>query len=285
MMVQDDRGMSRVGFMQGRLSEPVNGRIQAFPRQHWRDEFTTAGKLGFNLMEWTLDHDDIFDNPLMSQAGRKEIRTLSEDFGVEVQSLTGDFVMQAPFYKLEGRQRQVEIDMLRRVLEACVEAGISVIVLPLVDDGRIDGQHHAAVLKQGLDEVLNGLEGRNLVVTFESDFAPEQLADFIATYPSKRFGINYDIGNSASLGFDPAEEIAAYGDRIANVHVKDRMKGGTTVPLGSGNADLPRVFRLLRQAGYRNDFILQTARANDGDHAGVLVSYREMVTSLWSEGA
>lgn len=111
------------------------------------------------------------------------------------------------------------------------------------------------------------------------------MANFIATYPSKRFGINYDIGNSASLGFDPAEEIAAYGDRIVNIHVKDRMKGGTTVPLGSGSADLPRVFRLLRQVGYRNDFILQTARAQDGNHAGVLVNYRDMVMRMWSEGA
>lgn len=165
-MARDDRGMSRVGFMQGRLSEPVNGRIQAFPTKHWRDEFARAGKLGFGLMEWTLDRDDIFDNPLMSQAGRTEIRILSEDFHIDVQSLTGDFVMQAPFYKLEGRQRQTEIDTLRKVLEACVEAGIRLIVMPLVDEGRVDNQHDAAVLKRGLDEALNGLEGENLVVTF-----------------------------------------------------------------------------------------------------------------------
>jgi hexulose-6-phosphate isomerase len=94
------------------------------------------------------------------------------------------------------------------------------------------------------------------------------------------FGVNYDIGNSASLGFNPKEEIQAYGPRILNVHVKDRRMGGTTVPLGTGNADFPTVFRALRRAGYRGDFILQTARAEDGDHAGALRRYREM-TRRW----
>ena len=45
-----------------------------------------------------------------------------------------------------------------------------------------------------------------------------------------------DIGNSASLGLNPLDEFEAFGDRILNVHVKDRVLGGTTVPLGLGNA-------------------------------------------------
>ena len=46
---------SRIGFMQGRLSPQVGDRIQAFPRDHWREEFPIAERLGFPLMEWTLD--------------------------------------------------------------------------------------------------------------------------------------------------------------------------------------------------------------------------------------
>ena len=32
----------RVGFMQGRLSDLVGQKIQAFPKQEWRQEFSKA---------------------------------------------------------------------------------------------------------------------------------------------------------------------------------------------------------------------------------------------------
>ena len=98
------------------------------------------------------------------------------------------------------------------------------------------------------------------------------------------FGINYDIGNSAALGHDPAEELAACGARVLNVHVKDRVRGGTTVPLGEGNADFPTVFRLLARSSYPGMFILQTARAAGGDHAGALARYRDMVVNWMASG-
>ena len=75
------------------------------------------------------------------------------------------------------------------------------------------------------------LTERGLRVVFECDFAPEELARFIERLDLAVFGINYDIGNSAALGYDPREEIAVYGQRIINVHVKDRVLGGTTVAL------------------------------------------------------
>mgnify|MGYP001554379746 CR=1 FL=1 len=47
----------KIGFMQGRLSPLVDGKIQAFPWAHWRDEFPAGDECGIHLMEWTLDHD------------------------------------------------------------------------------------------------------------------------------------------------------------------------------------------------------------------------------------
>ena len=87
------------------------------------------------------------------------------------------------------------------------------------------------------------------------------------------FGINYDTGNSAALGFNPIEEFDAIGDRILNVHIKDRPIGGTTVPLGEGDVDFPSVFSLLKSKGYQYNYILQTARADDEKHMEVLSKY------------
>ena len=272
-----------IGFMQGRLSPPVGGRIQAFPADHWREEFALAERHGFSLMEWTLDHDGLDDNPFMTPTGQAEIRDLQRRHGVAVRSLTADSFMQAPFFKAEGAAADDRLGELRRVVDAAAELDLRYVVIPLVDSGRIENPLQAARLREGLDRLVGPLGSEGPKLIFEFDLPPAELARFIAEYPPERFGINYDIGNSASLGHDPRAEIAAYAGRIDNVHVKDRLLGGTTVPLGQGAADLPLVLRLLRGAGYGGDFILQAARAVDGDHAGALCRYRDRVRA-WLGG-
>lgn len=270
-----------IGFMQGRLSPLVNGRIQAFPADHWREEFELAEAHGFPLMEWTIDAEEMADNPLMTAQGRDEIRTLERRHGVKVASLTADCFMQEPFFKASGAEADRRFESLERLLRACSDLGLKFAVLPLVDNGRVETPDQARRLREGLGR----LEIRSPKIIFESDFPPAELAVFIADFPAERFGINYDIGNSASLGYDPAAELAAYSDRTDNVHVKDRVLGGTTVPLGEGNADLPLVFQLLTRSGYRGDVILQTARAADGEHAAALVRYRDKVRGWIEEAA
>lgn len=272
--------MTKIGFMQGRLSPMEEGKIQSFPWQHWRDEFPLAQRCGFSLMEWTLDRERLLENPLMSAKGRQEIRQLCEQYQIEILSLTGDCFMQAPFWKSEGTQRTALLDDLAKVLAAAIALGISYVVIPLVDNGSLENQQQVEALYQGLETVYSLMGDAGIQIVFESDFGPKQLQQFMANLDEDLFGINYDIGNSAALGYDPGEEISAYGSRILNVHVKDRLLGGTTVPLGQGNADLPRVFQLLNQAGYQGQYILQTARAVDGEHEGVLCRYRDLV-NLW----
>lgn len=50
---------------------------------------------------------------------------------------------------------------------------------------------------------------------------------------------------------------------LRGVHVKDRPRGGTTVPLGSGGVNFPIVFRALDRAGFAGPVTLQTARGGD----------------------
>ena len=263
--------------MQGRLSPLVDGKIQAFPRQHWPEEFALAEQLGFTLMEWTLDQERLRDNPLLTANGRRDIRRLAADHGVRVLSVTGDCFMQAPFYKADGTRRTELLADLDAIIEACADLGVSCLVMPLVDDGALADKREEQLLIKELQRRLSLLRDANVAIVFESDFPAAKLKDFIASFPAEQFGINYDIGNSAALGYAPEEEIAAYGARILNVHVKDRVRGGTTVALGTGNADLPGVFKLLRATNYRGNYILQTARAANNDHAGVLRGYGEMV--------
>lgn len=272
----------KIGFMQGRLSPLVEGKIQAFPCDHWRDEFPEAQNIGVGLMEWTLDHERLRDNPLLTREGRNEIRRLSAAYEVRIDSVTGDCFMQAPFYKANSAARRELLADFEAVVAACADLGITRLVVPLVDDGTLETASQERMLTDELVQRRQLLHRARLAVVFESDFCPARLQDFITSFPAEQFGINYDIGNSAALGYDPSEEIGVYGARILNVHVKDRLHGGTSVALGTGNADLPRVFRLLRAANYQGNYILQTARVADGRHAGALRRYLDMVEG-WIE--
>jgi len=270
--------------MQGRLSPLVNGKIQAFPWDTWQQEFMAAHRLGLGLMEWTLDYDRLFQNPLLTPEGQHEIRALCRCHQMHIPSMTGDCFMQAPFWKASRQaSAALQADFIA-VIRACAEVGIEIIVIPLVDNGRLetDLQEEAVIAFMLNHTVLFRTLG--LRIAFESDFAPTQLSRFISRLPSDVFGINYDIGNSAALGYNPADEFAAYGGRIANVHVKDRVLGGTTVPLGTGNADFPSVFRLLRNSFYSGHLIMQTARASDDDHAGLLRQFIGQV-KIWAKGS
>lgn len=277
--------MEKIGFMQGRLSPIVDGRIQSFPWTCWQDEFEQGAKLGFGLMEWTLDQERLYENPLLTKAGQAEIRSLCQRYQFAIASLTGDCFMQAPFWKVQGAEREALEQDFVAIAKSCAAVGISMLVVPLVDKGRLDNPEQEEVLVNCLQRQAGFLADNGLRVIFESDFQPSELARFIGRLDPVLFGINYDMGNSAALGFNPAEEIAAYGKRIVNVHIKDRVLNGTTVPLGTGNADFKAVFAALASVTYAGNYILQTARAADGDHAGALCHYRDMAVTWLKRNA
>ncbi len=111
----------------------------------------------------------------------------------------------------------------------------------------------------------------------ETALGPDRFASLLARLPHSFLKVNYDSGNSASLGFDPAEEIAAYGERIGSVHIKDRIRGGGTVPLGSGNANIASLLSHLFRIGYKGDFVMQIARAEPGMELEWIRNNREIV--------
>jgi L-ribulose-5-phosphate 3-epimerase len=269
-----------IGFMQGRLSPIRNGRIQSFPWETWEEEFETASRIQIRKMEWTIDSENFASNPLLTSAGNEKIKSLMSLVNLEIPSVTCDYFMENPPWKTDpdGLFRGIE-----SILAGMSEIGAKILVIPLVDNSSlIDSKTYSQAL-HFFSQVSDLLGVSDLKIAFETDLGPERFADFMSEFAEERYGVNYDIGNSASFGFDPMEEFAAIGPRVVNVHVKDRVLGGTTVPLGTGNADFPTVFRCLNEHGYVGNLIMQTARAQDGKHAEVLAIYREQIASWMDE--
>ena len=272
--------MYNIGFMQGRLSAVIDGKIQAFPWQFWRDEFKQAGEIKIPLMEWTLDQYDLYKNPFMTGDGQKNIIQLSNENNLKIPSLTGDCFMQAPFWKATSHERDSLIEDFNAIVCACNTLNVQIIVVPLVDNGGLTSKKEENYLIDVLSGYESMLAESGVKIAFESDFTPAALERFIGKMNPSFFGINYDIGNSASLGFDVNDEFSRYGARILNVHVKDRPLGGTTVPLGTGNADFESVFSNLSKCDYKGNYILQTARDPAGLHRDAIIDYLDK-TSKW----
>ena len=256
----------KLGLMQGRLSPMYNGKIQSFPKHHWDKEFKKLNKLGIIFLEWTLDHKELLNNPLIKEKGIKKIKKLKKKYNIKIDSLTGDCFMQKPFWKEKGKEKEKLINLLILILNKSKMIGISKIIIPLVDNGSIDNKHQLKVLLKTLTEVLPILKKNKQMLLFEVNFNPLKTFKFINQLNPKYFGINYDIGNSASLGFDPVKEINYYGKFIKNVHLKDRVFKGSTVRLGFGNASFDKVFSVLKKKDYKGNFILQTARSKNNLH-------------------
>jgi len=269
--------------MQGRLSPQVGTRVQAFPWKVWEHEFSLAQKLGFCILEWTLDQERLEQNPLMNIDGQKRIKALSQRHKILIPALTGDCFMQAPFWKQKGRCREKLQNDFLSVAVACSLLGISLLVVPLVDEGKIASGAEQKILINFFRDQTRFLKSSKLKIALETDYSPQKTLKLLDPLDPKVFGINYDIGNSASFGYKFQEEFEAYGTRIFHVHVKDRLLGGLSVPLGKGNACFPGVFRGLTELGYDGLYVLQTARACNGKHAEALISYRSKVEQ-WIQG-
>lgn len=251
-------------IMQGRLVPPEAGRFQSFPRDRWRDEFELAARAGLNGIEWIFDVYGEDANPLCSDSGVEEMRALSTETGIRVRSLCADYFMDRPFLRTSEDEREELIQKLRWLLQRCAAVGIGRIVIPFVDHSRIENRDDEDVVVTIARSILSQAEMCNVELHLETSLAPMAFASLLhrCSYPLIR--VNYDSGNSASLGYDFTEEFAAYGDRIGSVHIKDRQLGGGTVPLGTGNANLAAVFRGLTALDYRGDYVLQIARGQAG---------------------
>ena len=249
-----------IGIMQGRLLPPREGRIQSFPAGRWAEEFPRAAAAGLDSIEWIYDDDPPGVNPLETAEGIDAVRQAAAATGVVVGSICADRFMVRRLVDRRGDIDGAGLEDLRGLIEKTARLGAAHIVLPFVDASALPTPPERAGLEKLLAEVLPDAERSAVELHLETDWAPRELVEFVGRVGHRLLRVNYDIGNSASLGHDPAEELSLLRPYLGSVHIKDRVRGGSTVPLGSGDADFAVCFEGFRQAGYERAFILQVAR-------------------------
>lgn len=273
--------MTKFGIMQGRLLPPEAGRIQCFPRDGWESEFAHAAGVPFDYIEWVYDVYGYEVNPLGSAAGLDRQRKLAESSGVSIRSVCADYFMDKPLLRCNGEELDERLQELRRILLNGSAIGVNRIVIPFVDASAIRSSEDLDVVDEALNAGLRFADETGVEIHVETSLGPTEFAKLLDRVPQSKLKVNYDSGNSASLGFSPAHEFAAYGDRIGSVHIKDRVLHGTTVPLGTGNTDFRALFSCLEKIDYRGDFTLQVARGTAGDEVNWAKQNLAFVHSYW----
>jgi L-ribulose-5-phosphate 3-epimerase len=269
--------MHRIGIMQGRLVPPIDNRIQCFPREHWRREFELAAQANLDCIEWIYDLYGADVNPISTDAGIREMKSLSEECGVKILSVCADYFMDKPLVRASVSELRERLSTLEWLMNRSQMVGINRLVLPFVDASRIDTQEEFDSVCRNLDGLLPVASKAGIEIHLETSLAPKRFAELLSRLPSPMLKVNYDSGNSSSLGYHPRDEFAAYGTRVGSVHIKDRIFGASTVPLGTGDADFSALFDCLKQVQYSGDFILQVARGVAGEEVSWAQNNRAFV--------
>jgi hexulose-6-phosphate isomerase len=253
---------NEIGIMQGRLSPRIDGKIQAYPANSWQKEFEIAQQIGYAAIEWIVENP-VESNALMTTSGKTEIKKVISSTGVRIDYVCADIFMQQPLVRMTEEIKSQNKDYLLEILKNAKEVGALGVEIPFVDNSSIKNDNEKQEFIDAMQDAFKLAKDLDIKISLETDLSPIAFKELLEQIGLDFVQANYDIGNSASLGFDPKEELDAYGQRILNVHVKDRKLGGTTVPLGTGNADINLVIQKLQEFGYSGGLTMQAARGEN----------------------
>jgi len=250
-----------IGIVQGRVSPPVNGAIQAFPKDTWRDEFKIVSEIGYDAMELVFDD---CENPLLDFEKAQEIKKLADTSGITISSVSVDYTMHYPLF---GETMMKSIRVVQELIRRCYDIGIHRIGIAFEDNSSITATSQRNQSIYAVQECVKIAEALNIIVTIETSLLVANVKEFIRRIDSPNLKINFDLGNSCAYGEYPPDVIRSLGSLIGGIHIKDRtMLFGNTVPLGQGDVDFKACFDALHDIGYSGSLIIQGARGSDDVH-------------------
>ena len=257
----------KLGVMQGRLLPMHNGYYQSHP-ENWQKEFELCYKYKFHSIEWIIDNRSYNSNPIRTRKGRSEILRYSKKYNVYVDTICADILMQKYFnYKSEFKEWS---NLFRKIIDFSYLLNVKVIVLPLIEKMSLRNEELLILIVDELIKANDILEKKNIKIALELDLPPVKVKNLVNQINSDFIGINYDIGNSASLKFDIEKEFSNYGKYIFEIHVKDRRINKGSCLLGTGDANFINAVKLIKEYKLNCPIIMQAFRDYDGLEITVL---------------
>jgi len=255
--------LNEISIMQGRLSPPVPGRLQAFPWLSWEQEFHHASVCKFDAIEWLFEDDGYEQNPIWTETGLKRIRRHIATTGIQLRSLCADYFMAHPFFRVSEQERAHSVDVLNKLIVQATKVGIRTILLPVLEAAEIRTDLEKVQLLDSLLEPLPLAAAHDIRLGLETELPAPEYRALVEQGDHSALGIYYDTGNAAAKGYDIAADIHTLGPFLCGVHIKDRKRNGPSVLLGEGDVSFVAFFQALADVGYTGPLVLQTAFGED----------------------
>ena len=256
----------RLGIIQGRLSPPVRGQIQAFPIDTWRQEFILLKELNLNHIEWI----------------QTEVTDPWPDRHDSISSICCDYLMD-PRFRLMSKDGLIWTEIgLHTAARHATDVGIERLTIPLLEDSSVADPVIREVFMKAVSKTLR--EWPTVHLSFETDLSDPRIASAL-TGPvwDSRLSLTYDTGNMTSAGVDHVPYLFHVIDRVGNVHLKDRTKDGQTLPPGEGETNFDDIFATLYELGYNGLVTMQFARGKDREEFETIRNYRDWVLAKWEQ--
>jgi L-ribulose-5-phosphate 3-epimerase len=247
------------GIVQGRLTVSPPGQLQWFPQDNWQDEFHAAEQANIAFIELLTERDFNPDNPVWSETGRRELRSLSQSTGRELYSICADYIIDHALLDDPEGETSKHMD---NFFDAGLDLGCKIAVLPLLEHSDLN-QETLKSFVPVIQTMADRIAGTDMIICIESLLNGEALKSFLEAVAKPNVKCVFDTGNRVISNTDLAPEIQVLGDWISHVHIKDKNAKGENVLLGTGLVRFDEVFQALRALNYSGPLVFETTRGTD----------------------
>ena len=261
-MIDKKKFVKKLSITQGRHLGIINQRIQIFPEKNWQKELQLFNLTKLKFIEWVVSIDNLNKNPICQIDGYKIIKRCLRKNKIKCRSVDLDFVVKENPLEFSNKKMNNFIKKIEIISLNAVQIGIKHLIFPFLENSR----PNTIIKRKKLILLLNKIREitpKKLFILIETDLKPSMLLVLIKKMKNKIF-INYDLGNSASKNYNFNEE-KKYFKFVKIIHLKDRIKNGSTVRFGQGNANFKKMFAFLIKNKNKYDFNLQPARSKHNE--------------------
>lgn len=240
--------------MQGRLVDaPDNEHLDWFPTQNWQEEFKLAKEIGLGSIELVFDRGRTSLNPLLARSGRAMLRKEFSETGLLPYSCCLNFIID------NSIKNEDVFELCVESLKFLNELDIKMAVLPLFGESDLETYD---TLKE-LIKLTAIAKDYDIKILIESNQNASWIMKFLDDISLQSVGVVYDIGNASLCGHSVENELLLLQERVAHVHIKDKIQSGLNVPLGSGIVNFAKVFEALSEIKYQGRFTLETCKGEN----------------------
>lgn len=251
-------------LVQGRALPQTDSFLQRFP-DNWELEFPIMQKLGFSGIEWIYDAFSENSNPIINNSGIKKMKMLSKKYQIRLENIMLDWFLKYPLISAKNDDR---VDKLIFLIGQSKKAGFKRIIFPLLEDNSINSLSKQKLFKKIFQEKINTvLIKNNIEMHFETDLNAQLESKLLESLNNKKLKICFDMGNSASYGYDPKKHLAKISNHLGSVHIKDRKLNGKSFPLGKGSVNFNDVFSLLDKMNFSGPISYQVYRSKNTNNS------------------